>query len=463
VRNKDAKQDALDNLADALTEDILNTPDDELLREVEEDYGDPRALANKFDQILERAEKQVFGTARPAASPQVRSSVLDLLISLPDETIRWVKGFDLGSRLSEFLSSLTPRTLAWSATAAAVVILVPAGVMIKVWNEIEQGPPSAQQMAEAPGTLPRAGGKGDRLQMLQKEAPDVAVLLEPPVPPPAQASPQPKVVAPLTEIAALVARGRQLIVAGDIPNARLELQQAAEAGDTTAALELGATYDPIELEQWERGAISAARRSPVDHPISAARRTVTGFPVASTVPSVFVPRDPYGNIESKTLYDIAMARYQNIAMARTWYQKAKDLGSTQAPVRLKNLASRERLQMFQKEEALVARGRQLIVAGDIPNARLELQQAAEAGNATAALLLGATYDPIELEQWERNAISALSPVASTVPSRRFGNIESKALSDIAMARTWYQKAKDLGSTEAQGRLENLAARDQPKR
>ena len=52
MSNKDVKQDALDNLADVLTEDILNTPDDELLREVEEDYGDPRALANKFDQIL---------------------------------------------------------------------------------------------------------------------------------------------------------------------------------------------------------------------------------------------------------------------------------------------------------------------------------------------------------------------------------------------------------------------------
>src|SRR5215831_7026389 len=82
VRNKDVKQDALDNLADALTEDILNTPDDELLREVEEDYGDPRALANKFDQILERAEKQV--SARSAAS-QVRSPVLDL----PYRLLEW--------------------------------------------------------------------------------------------------------------------------------------------------------------------------------------------------------------------------------------------------------------------------------------------------------------------------------------------------------------------------------------
>ena len=63
------KPDALLNLADAMAEDILNTPDDEVLREVEEDFGAPRAPANKFDQILERTEKQVFGTAPSAASP----------------------------------------------------------------------------------------------------------------------------------------------------------------------------------------------------------------------------------------------------------------------------------------------------------------------------------------------------------------------------------------------------------
>ena len=49
------------------------------------------------------------------------------------------------------------------------------------------------------------------------------------------------------EIAALVAGGRQLMVAGDISNARLLLQQAAEVGNATAALELGATYDPMIL------------------------------------------------------------------------------------------------------------------------------------------------------------------------------------------------------------------------
>jgi len=42
---------------------------------------------------------------------------------------RW---FDLRSRISEFLSSPTPRTLAWSATAAAVAILVQAAVIASV-------------------------------------------------------------------------------------------------------------------------------------------------------------------------------------------------------------------------------------------------------------------------------------------------------------------------------------------
>jgi hypothetical protein len=261
VSNKDVKQDALDNLADALTEDILNTPDDELLREVEEDYGDPRALANKFDQILERAEKQVFGTARSAASPQVRSSVLDLLM-----TIRWVKGiFELGSRVSEFLSSLTPRTLAWSATAAAVVILVQAAVITAVLVN-EQGASSGPSLATFD---PRATAA------LPPDVPGLAV--------PGKQSLSDE------EIAALVAGGRQLMVAGDIPNARLVLQQAAEADNATAALELGATYDPTFLQQLK------------------------------TVP--------------------AMTDMGDVRMARLWYEKAKDLGSTEAAVRLEKLRS----------------------------------------------------------------------------------------------------------------------------
>ena len=78
----------------------------------------------------------------------------------------------------------------------------------------------------------------------------------------------------------------------------------------------------------------------------------------------------------------------------------------------------------------------MMVAGDIPNARLVLQQAAEAGNASAALEIGATYDPIELKKKLDLGDRALVP-------------------NIKMARTWYQKARDLGSTEAARRLLRL--------
>jgi hypothetical protein len=279
------RPDALFNLADAMAEDILNTPDDEVLREVEEDFGDPRALANKFDQILERAEKQVFGMARSAASPQVRP------MSLPDKTTRWVKGiFDRGSRLSEFLSSLTPRTLAWSATAGAVVILVQAAVITAVLVK-EQGASSGPSLATID---PRATAA---------LAPDVPVSA---VPGKQSLSDE--------EIAALVAGGRQLMVAGDIPNARLVLQQAAEADNATAALELGATYDPTILQQ-----------------LKAAGQTKT---VRQAGQTKTVRQTESHGVESVP----AMTDMGDIRMARLWYEKARDLGSTEAARRLEGLA-----------------------------------------------------------------------------------------------------------------------------
>jgi hypothetical protein len=44
-----------------------------------------------------------------------------------------------------------------------------------------------------------------------------------------------------------------------------------------------------------------------------------------------------------------------------------------------------------------------------------------------------------------------------------GNIKRNALPDIGMARTWYEKAKEHGSTEAAERLQKLAARDGEER
>jgi hypothetical protein len=89
------------------------------------------------------------------------------------------------------------------------------------------------------------------------------------------------------EVAALVKRGQELAASGDVAAARLTLRRAAEAHNAQAALALGATYDPIVLQ------------------------TLGIFGVTP-----------------------------DVQMARSWYEKAKDYGSAEAPRRLELLATR---------------------------------------------------------------------------------------------------------------------------
>jgi len=83
--------------------------------------------------------------------------------------------------------------------------------------------------------------------------------------------------------------------------------------------------------------------------------------------------------------------------------------------------------------ALLKRARGLIEIGDIAPARLLLERAADAQEASAALLLAQTYDP---------AVLGTPDMRSITP-------------DPAMARSWYQKAARFGSRDAQQRLSQL--------
>ena len=82
---------------------------------------------------------------------------------------------------------------------------------------------------------------------------------------------------------------------------------------------------------------------------------------------------------------------------------------------------------------LLDRGKHLIANGDLAAARLVLQRAADANDAEAALALAATYDPIVLREFKVYGFTA----------------------DAAMARAWYQRARELGSAAALQRLEML--------
>jgi hypothetical protein len=84
---------------------------------------------------------------------------------------------------------------------------------------------------------------------------------------------------------------------------------------------------------------------------------------------------------------------------------------------------------------LVKRGDEQLAEGGIAQARLLYERAAEAGLALGAMAMAATYDAAELD--------------------RLGVLGPKP--DREAARRWYERARQLGSAEAEQRLRRLGA------
>ena len=83
--------------------------------------------------------------------------------------------------------------------------------------------------------------------------------------------------------------------------------------------------------------------------------------------------------------------------------------------------------------ALMTRAKSLLALGDIAAARLVLERAANAQDASAAFLLAQIYDPAVLGVRDTRSITT----------------------DPVMARDWYRKAASFGSADAQQRLTQL--------
>jgi len=96
-----------------------------------------------------------------------------------------------------------------------------------------------------------------------------------------------------------------------------------------------------------------------------------------------------------------------------------------------NLTAEEKV----RAERLVANGDRHLDQGNISAARMFFQRAAEAGLASGALKMAATYDPAELD--------------------RLGIKVQGAIPDRGEARKWYERARALGAPEADDRLTRI--------
>jgi hypothetical protein len=131
--SKIANQHTLDCLADALVEDILSTPTDELLAEVSEDFGSPRALAVAFDQIALSAASRRSGTSITRQSiPAIdrigktkTSSVVEGLRALLQGATALVGNIVLPKRLG--LATLSAASIAAIAVIVFPVLLYKPG------------------------------------------------------------------------------------------------------------------------------------------------------------------------------------------------------------------------------------------------------------------------------------------------------------------------------------------------
>ena len=146
--------------------------------------------------------------------------------------------------------------------------------------------------------------------------------------------------------------------------------------------------------------------------------------VSEAPPSIETAKAP--NIEQKQGFD--QARLGDDAVVHDPASGRQDIRAAAPP-----------LGAIEDQIALwVKRGEDLIAVGDFVSARVLFQRAADMGDAQAALMLAATFDPHMLNRLRAKGLTV----------------------DIAKARRWYEKAWALGSPAAARRLELLA---QPRR
>jgi TPR repeat protein len=141
--------------------------------------------------------------------------------------------------------------------------------------------------------------------------------------------------------------------------------------------------------------------------------------------------------------DAAISRpIQPVALASTSPSRDEIAAAYQSAIKTRVMAvepvTREAAQAARRIDpdelaALLKRAKDLLTIGDISSARLLLERAADAQEADAALMLAGTFDPQVLGTQDMRSITP-DPIA---------------------ARLWYQKAAQLGSSDARRRLSQI--------
>ena len=136
--------------------------------------ADPE-LASRYEWVrAELAQETLVSEAAGEPSARDVKTLFAKIDALPARKSR--SSIDLGGRIAEFLASLSPRTLAWSATAAALAIVLQAGFLAGI--VLKERSAGGYETASAPANV---SGEGSYVLLRfqpQASAADVANFLK---------------------------------------------------------------------------------------------------------------------------------------------------------------------------------------------------------------------------------------------------------------------------------------------
>ena len=144
-------------------------------QQVEAALANDPELAARYEWVRAELEQETH-VSEVAGEPSDRDvkTLFTKIDALPAQKSR--SSIDLGARIADFLVSLSPRTLAWSAMAAALAIVLQAGFLAGIM--LKEKNPGGYETASVPANV---SGQGSYVLLRfqpQATAADVANFLE---------------------------------------------------------------------------------------------------------------------------------------------------------------------------------------------------------------------------------------------------------------------------------------------
>src|SRR5690348_14487921 len=151
MRNEAPEREDIESLLPWHAAGTLNRRD---AQRVERAIADDQELARRFELVREELGETIhLNESLGAPSARARQRLFAAIDAEPARTSRL--SLNLGGRIAEFVAGFSPRTLAWSATAAALAIVLQAGLLAGMF--VKQGGQS-YQTASAPEQAQVVGG-----------------------------------------------------------------------------------------------------------------------------------------------------------------------------------------------------------------------------------------------------------------------------------------------------------------